>query len=362
MQAGDNQPQFSRPKDLIRQSHFPSIDGLRAISILMVLFRHITFDSGIDKYFNGGIGVEIFFVISGFLITTLLLKEKEKYGIISLRKFYIRRILRIVPVAFLFIMVLLVLNMIFTLGITRNSFIMSLLYIKNMPIRSGQMDWYSGHFWSLSVEEQFYIFFPACLMLSVNKTKIWIAILVVAIPLISYFAFLNLPFFAIHVVHVVTFIFINMLGQGTAAILTGCLLSILLFNGYFKKLPSGKWLTLILFIAALAIHSIPYSTFWSYVCIILFDFLIGFVIILNLNPDNYFARFLNTPFMIKLGILSYSLYIWQQIFTYHQPWAHLFKYADSLLINLPLLFIVAYLSYHFYEKKFLKLKDRFSKS
>ncbi|MBW4889840.1 acyltransferase [Mucilaginibacter sp. HMF5004] len=359
MQAAGSIQQFNNPRDLLQQSHFPSIDGLRAISIIMVLIRHVTVDTNLDKYFNGGIGVEIFFVISGFLITTLLLKEKEKYGTISLKKFYIRRILRIVPVAFLFVMVLIALNYMFALGISRNSFIMSLLYIKNMPIKSGQMDWYSGHFWSLSVEEQFYIFFPACIMLSINKTKIWITILVAAIPLISYVAFLNLPFFANRVVHTVTFIFINMLGQGTAAILTGCLLSILLFKGYFKKLPSGKWTTLILFIAALAIHSIPYSTFWSYVCVMIFDFLIGFVIILNLNPDNYFARFLNTPIMVKLGILSYSLYIWQQIFTHNQPWAHLFKYADSPLINLPALFIVAYVSYYFYEKKFLRLKDRF---
>jgi peptidoglycan/LPS O-acetylase OafA/YrhL len=186
------------------------------------------------------------------------------------------------------------------------------------------------------------------------------AVLIIAIPIITYLGFSDIQLFAHGWVHTATFIFINLLGKGTASILTGCLLSVILYRGYLKWLPTGKWTTLILFIVALLFRSGVSPLFVPYLSVTIFDFLIGFIIIINLNPDNYFANFLNLPFMIKLGVLSYSIYIWQEIFTHIQPWAHLFKYADSPFVNLPVLFIVSYMSYHFYEKKFLKLKQRFT--
>ena len=72
------------------------------------------------------------------------------------------------------------------------------------------------------------------------------------------------------------------------------------------------------------------------------------------------AKFLNIKLISQIGILSYSLYIWQQIFTHHRPWTGRFEFADSLIFNLGLLIIVGFISYNFFEKKFLKLKGRFS--
>ena len=81
--------------EVFNASHFPGLDGLRAISILIVLLGHSLIGTWWVKYFPGSIGVDIFFVISGFLITTLLLKEKVKNGKVSLSNFYMRRFLRI---------------------------------------------------------------------------------------------------------------------------------------------------------------------------------------------------------------------------------------------------------------------------
>ena len=71
------------------------------------------------------------------------------------------------------------------------------------------------------------------------------------------------------------------------------------------------------------------------------------------------ARLLNLKFIAQIGVLSYSLYIWQQLFTNKQPWGKMFTYGDSKLLNLIILLLAACLSYYFYEKKFLDIKNRF---
>jgi len=104
---------------VFRQKYIPSLNGLRALSIIFVLIGHSKFVSNSPKFFlfiesyiiHMNFGVQMFYVISGFLITGLLLKEKAEYGRINLKNFYIRRSYRILPVAFLFIITLLLLKL-----------------------------------------------------------------------------------------------------------------------------------------------------------------------------------------------------------------------------------------------------------
>jgi peptidoglycan/LPS O-acetylase OafA/YrhL len=108
-------PQYA---DFSRTKFFTSLDGLRALSILGVIWSHVWYTSGL-RYFNkletipvlrmGGFGVDVFFCISGFLITTLLLRERSRNGKISLRDFYIRRSLRIWPLYYVTLAVYVVL-------------------------------------------------------------------------------------------------------------------------------------------------------------------------------------------------------------------------------------------------------------
>ena len=149
--------------EAISFKYYPSLNGLRAISILIVVMGHL------DLYHhplyamlcNGGLGVNIFFVISGFLITTLCLKEQNSTGTISLKSFYIRRILRIFPVAYLYVLVIFILDYFFHLQIAWFQYLGAMFYLMNLNyFRATQFSWFLGHYWSLASEEQFYLIFP----------------------------------------------------------------------------------------------------------------------------------------------------------------------------------------------------------
>lgn len=148
-----------------------SIDGWRAIAIIMVLLGHayetipawLSQNRLLHYLGNGQLGVRIFFVISGYLITKLLIIEKEKNGDISLKDFYLRRVFRIFPVFYLYIIVLILLK-IFLVPNIFSSYLLVIsaaLYLWNykqyisIP-ETGNGYWFMGHFWSLSMEEQFY--------------------------------------------------------------------------------------------------------------------------------------------------------------------------------------------------------------
>lgn len=128
----------------------PSLDGLRAVSILLVMFGHLCYLDKFPIHHNGITdsfahhGVIIFFVISGFLITTLLLKEKES-GNIDIKSFYQRRAWRILPVAYLYIVVAEICS-----HFSLRSFLMAATYTTSYSTM--QLPWQLGHLWSLSVE------------------------------------------------------------------------------------------------------------------------------------------------------------------------------------------------------------------
>jgi len=149
----------------------PPLDGLRGVSILAVMSYHIGLIRG------GFLGVDIFFVLSGFLITTLLMDEWARTGRISLRKFYARRALRLLPALVLLVVACDVTVMVIArlywapesfmpvvFGMVYASVVV-FFYIGNFVMISGQTLWILGHTWSLSIEEQFYVLWPLCLWL-----------------------------------------------------------------------------------------------------------------------------------------------------------------------------------------------------
>lgn len=137
--------------------HFTTLDGLRGIAVLMVLCVHST-DSFWDPL-NGALGVSLFFVLSGYLITTLLLREKAETGTISLRKFYVRRIFRILPLYYVALAAFSILVLMFELGSRPNEYpsrLIHFLTFTNELASSGTF----GHSWTLGVEEKFYLIWP----------------------------------------------------------------------------------------------------------------------------------------------------------------------------------------------------------
>ena len=124
-------------------------------------------------------GVDLFFVISGFLITTLLLKEKINSGSVSLKSFYARRFLKIIPGAYLYILIILLLNHILNLHIPALAFIGATLYLQDFM--RFHISGYFNHYWSLSVEEQYYLIFPLILARNLKVFSLLLPILLVTI-------------------------------------------------------------------------------------------------------------------------------------------------------------------------------------
>jgi peptidoglycan/LPS O-acetylase OafA/YrhL len=120
-----------------------------------------------------------------------------------------------------------------------------------------------------------------------------------------------------------------------------------------------KLLSLILFIIALILHLLCTLEYLNYdITGVFTSIILAIVIILNLKGDSFFSKILNNNFLEKIGILSYSLYIWQQLFTIKQAWWSIFPLEISICINLILLILTSYFSYNYIEKKFIELRKK----
>jgi len=348
--------------ETLKQSYLPSIDGLRGVAIIFVLLSHFFFEEKETnlflQIFSGSFGVHIFFVISGFLITTLLLKEKTKFGKVSLYHFYVRRFLRIFPVAYLYLFILFLIDFASGLNVPLNGFISSLLYIRNTSILPSS-DWLTGHYWSLSVEEQFYLVFPFIFSRNIKLFFYSLVFFLLIIPMITYANFHEM-------LQTRTLQLIYELTSKLTGILVGAISATLFFYKKIKINIGFSYrgiVSLILITSAAFLESNLTSFIPSALLPLLSSVLISVLLLSNLDHQNtFFFKFLNNKLIIQIGVLSYSLYIWQQIFTQNVPWKHLFVGADNKLFNLFFLLLTSYLSYHFFEKKFLQFKKRFTVS
>jgi peptidoglycan/LPS O-acetylase OafA/YrhL len=345
---------------VLKQKIFPSLNGLRGISILMVIIHHfILLYPAISGHvpflrrivFIGPLGVNIFFVISGFLITTLCLKEKIKTGDLSLQQFYTRRALRILPVAFLYIIVIALLNYIFKLGVTIQNFIAATFFMANLSyFRTFGFSWDLAHYWSLSVEEQFYIFMPFMIKKNI-KAFITISVAIALITPLIYLAQIQYSVLNASFLMMATRYFMKF--QGIAV---GCIFSVLLFKGYINF---GRYSFGVTIISLVIIFCVPYQAdLNTYSCFsnLLISVFTGFIVINNLHHQpNFIFRFLNWKALTFIGLLSYSIYIWQQLFLSNDS-----RFPPSLFpLNLLLLMVIPCLSYFYYEKFFLRLKEKF---
>jgi len=358
--------EFSLPEDL-NISHFPSLDGIRAVSVFIVLIAHANaeFQNKIIKSILGGgtLGVYIFFVISGFLITTLLLKEKIKTGTISLRNFYIRRSLRILPVAYLYLFTLFVLHAFFGLAVRPMEYVGALLFLVNLGYFHTGV--YTGHFWSLSVEEQFYIVFPSILKKNYRVYINFLFILLGLIVLVRIIDFRELSKIhpAYHLFSVLN-VFKELIYH-LDGIIIGSLLAICLFKNIFplQFVYKHKILLHIILIPVIIVvfNDLLFSSVFNS---LISSVLIAVLLASNLKPSRDFIfKILNFSILKRIGVLSYSTYIWQQLILF--KYSNVFnnsKYAYwGLVVCIFILSAVVYSSYEFFEKRFLSLKEKFTK-
>lgn len=304
------------------------IDGLRAVSILIVLLGHGSSSRDSPELLApmrnmGLVGVELFFAISGFVITLLLLREWQRDGSVCLRQFWIRRALRILPP---FAAVCAGLWLAASFGIMQwwwSSFFGALTFTKNLPWLSG--DWFFGHFWSLSVEEQFYLFWPLLFvwMISSNTVSVALLILVLASPLFAVLCTQNLTALQ------------NLLPY-LPYLAIGALLATLLqaqgntfFSTYTRLLPRRGILLWVLTIAAIGCAYLRHNQLWANVTVpldgLLMPITIFFILLESTGHQGLLQRTLDYAPMRGLGRISYSVYLWQQLFlgppdVYSSPW------------------------------------------
>src|ERR1700686_1669646 len=157
----------------------PDVEGLRAIAVLLVVFFHC----GVPGFAGGFTGVDIFFALSGYLITSIIVKEIERDGSLNFRRFYARRVRRLLPGSGLVVIATLLLGFIVYSPIEQatNSSVAhyTLVYISNYLFMHSATDYFAQnaatnpflHTWSLAVEEQFYIFWPAVIALTLYRTR-----------------------------------------------------------------------------------------------------------------------------------------------------------------------------------------------
>jgi peptidoglycan/LPS O-acetylase OafA/YrhL len=316
-------------------SRIPSLDGLRAISISLVLVGHwaeLRYHSDVAGAF-ANLGVRIFFVISGYLITTLLLKEHDKTCTIQLHKFYVRRAYRILPAAMAFMLPVFV---IFWHELRWYHMAAAALYVANFDFAH---PWFLGHLWSLSVEEQFYFLWPSVL-------KKWFQHRVTI--LVGVVAFAPLYRVACH--------FLQLHGRADETfpavadvLAVGCLLAILQ-----ARLPTIKstwaWPMLISVSLVPVYPGILHFHITVLLLFVLWPLMHISIAGLLLHVVQSPYRILNVRPVVWLGKVSYSLYLWQQLFVYGehaQPW-YFVMFALGLAI----------VSYHLVEQPMLKLRAK----
>jgi peptidoglycan/LPS O-acetylase OafA/YrhL len=331
----------------------PSLDGLRAISIILVILGHLygtrhflRLNLGIGDYAH--LGVVVFFVISGFLITNLLLLEQEEHGRISLRLFYARRAIRIFPASYAFIACMAALTFLGVIHLHARDLWHAVTYTVNyLPNRS----WQFGHLWSLSVEEQFYLLWPFAVVAFRPKRAPWIAAAGIALGPIARIA-------AWFFLRGTPYRDLEMFPTVADALATGCLLATAK-----NRLETQNWYLWLfrpevsISIVALLLLTNRYmdytvvSVFGSSVVNICLAILIHRCVY---RAHDAFGRALNWGPVAFVGVLSYSLYIWQQPFLerYSSSWLNAFPQ------NVICVVLAAAASYFLLEKPVLKLRRR----
>lgn len=342
------------------QSTLPSLDGLRAIAVFSVVFYHFGL-----PYINGGLGVLIFFVISGFLITWLLLKEEQRWGDVSLKLFYLRRTLRIFPAFYAYwALVVIGLGMILGKRIDWPQAVASFFYVGNYyQALFGDPNTGLSHTWSLAIEEQFYLLWPLLFIASRNE-KGRIRLLVTAILSVwVYRAVLRLVF-NVHQGYIY-----EALDTRADHLLIGCLLATLLFHGRAVSLwnaLTGRvgylWVTLSLLGASSIASSIAGVLYRDIVGFIVDPLLTSVLIVQALAFSGSTASWMSWSWVAFPGRISYSIYLYQQIVL--DPVKKLFAgfpMLVQLVMSILCVVAVAALSYYVIETPFLRLKDRWGK-
>lgn len=347
--------------------YIPTLDGWRAIAVLSVIAYHGSLlrvgglsDNILHSY--GYLGVDLFFAISGLLICKRLLEEEEAHGNISLKGFYIRRFFRILPPAFAFLIAVGTLRFFHVIQLAIPSWFCSLFFVNNYymaAVRNPDLTLYTNHLWSLAVEEHFYLLLPAILFF-VRRRRLEVLTALTAVSFIY-----SIAIYAHHSWWLA-------MGNGFSrfrtdmrihALLFPALIALLLRRTKFRRFCTLAVSPLVVIVFQLiAFQVFPAIGLPSLFLLIVpcgFPFL---VVGTMLHPTSPFSRFLEIAPMRFLGRISYSIYLWQQLYFIdqhenlraHWPLGPL----QSSYWSLPLVVLIAVASYYLLERPLIRLGHR----
>ncbi len=353
------------------------LDGLRGIAVLMVVFGHAqgTLPHGYSGWLSplllltdADMGVRVFFILSGFLITSILMAEYDWSGTICLIDFYKRRILRIFPAFYAYLFFITGLSVTGVLPISAPLLLFAATFMLNYVcagyillgwgVPDGLFYAAIGHFWTLSLEEQFYWIWPLALIFVLGKRAfVLVPALLCVIPLIRIATYFLCPGVRGQLA--------MMFHTGSDVILFGCLLAIysIRYPDWFKRLILPSWAVgLQIFLIWIVLPRIeiivPTQSFhviWAAINYTVDSLLLTLVIAnVLLQPEAIYTRLLRNRILVFIGTISYSLYLWQQLFCY--PMHSVFNVRFPL--NVLLAMGMGYLSYRFIERPFLQVKEK----
>lgn len=345
-------------RDGLARGHLPALDGLRAIAAFLVVFYHYGY-----RWCPAGLGVLAFFVLSGFLITWLLLKEEEREGRISLKLFYLRRSLRIFPAFYIFWFGLNGLLLLTHKRLEVTQAICSFFYIDNYyQAIFGDPNTGLSHTWSLGIEEQFYLLWPMTfLLLKRNRTRL----IFLATAIVVVWVYREVLVLAFHWNQGYIY---EAFDTRADHLLIGCLLAVALRQGawtlFWKRLCSSAvlvWLTVALLALSATLANVTPIRYRDTIGFVVDPVLVAILIVQSIATRNTgFGAMLNWRWMRYLGAISYSTYLYQQIVIH--PMHKLTASVPWLALPVTIAAVIAFASasYWIIEKPFLRLKDRFS--
>jgi peptidoglycan/LPS O-acetylase OafA/YrhL len=341
----------------LAQRHLPALDAVRAFAVLLVILYHHEYPA------PGDLGVLSFFVLSGFLITWLLLHEHGKNGSIALRRFYIRRVLRLFPAFYLYWLAVTIMLVVFGKKILWPQAWSSFFYFNNYyQAIYGHFSSVYSHTWSLAVEEQFYLLWPVILIWLLRRGADLAHVLAGAIVCVwAWRAFL---IFGAQVPGVWLY---EAFDARADHLMVGCLLAVALeqqrFGRIWTALCSHRLLPALTL--GLLVAEVMLSRAWQmdsasrYVDFIVQPLLVAALIVQWMAFSATSAwRWLGWAPLAYVGRISYGIYLHQQCAHALKPLTQMAP-VPPILITLPLIIASASASYYFVERPFLAMKDKY---
>jgi peptidoglycan/LPS O-acetylase OafA/YrhL len=349
---------FDELKARLNLSSIPALDGVRAVAVFLVILYHYGFSR-----VPGGHGVMLFFVLSGFLITWLLLKENDKTGTISLKGFYWRRVLRIFPAFYVFWFLMVAYLLLRGKGVPWPHALSAFFYTSNYYAAfNNHPENLFSHTWSLCIEEQFYFLWPAAFILLRHNLRRMTQVLTALIVCVWLYRAALVYGFGVNVSYIYT-AFDTRLDH----LMVGCLLAVLLKRDALPALWSSvtshaaaPLVTIALLAASIYAgqeHLAPrYRDVFGYAVepLLMAVFIVQMV---KLSASDAWA-WTEWAWVKYLGRISYPLYLYQQFTIYPTSKALAFLPWPLQLAGVIVATVVAAsLSYFIVERYFLKLKD-----